>query len=304
MSITGHMAKKYKSDSQKFLSSSSRNWPDMLAETWRHGEADYSGVTPADTEIAILLKGKTRVKRSGGGVRQDSIGIPGTIWLCPAGIREDSVYVWGEMEEVVHLFIPAVPLSQTALLEFDVESRNFELLYHGGFQDPLIEQIGRAIVGELECESPVSRMLIDCLRNSLSVHLLKNYSNITPNKLRLESSRGVLDQNRFSKIRDYVMNNLDRSISLDELAGQACLSPFHFARAFKATVGMTPQNFILCEKLDLAKRLMLDRQYSLSEIAFSTGFSTQAHFTRAFKRSIGLTPGAYRAQLGQSAKTD
>jgi AraC family transcriptional regulator len=70
------------------------------------------------------------------------------------------------------------------------------------------------------------------------------------------------------------------------------LSPAHFARAFKESMGRAPHQYLLALRLVRARRLVETTHATLSDIAQRTGFADQAHFTRLFKRAFGATPGA------------
>src|SRR5690606_30391219 len=93
---------------------------------------------------------------------------------------------------------------------------------------------------------------------------------------------------------DFMRANLDRSIDLAAIAGAARLSPSHFARQFRATVGMTPHQYLLQLRVGHAMRLLTETVWPVAEIAFACGFSHQEHLTRLFKRACGTTPAAYR----------
>jgi AraC family transcriptional regulator len=85
---------------------------------------------------------------------------------------------------------------------------------------------------------------------------------------------------------------LDARLTIEVLAREVGLSPAHFARAFKETLGRAPHQYLLALRLERARRLIETSQQSLSEIAQRTGFADQAHLTRLFKRAFGTTPGA------------
>ncbi len=106
---------------------------------------------------------------------------------------------------------------------------------------------------------------------------------------------GALDRRRLARVVDFIEDNLGRALTLDELARVACLSPFHFVRAFKSAVGRTPHRYLV-DRVVARARALLDRgDLPLAEIGDVCGFASQAHFTSAFKRALGTTPGAYRA---------
>ena len=296
MALTGHSDKKYITGFCK-ATSVNRNWSQLLAERWSHRAGYLGTLKPAETEIAVLLDGKLKVHRRGDGQLQKTNAVPGTIWLCPAGIHEDEIHLFGDIKESIHLYIPAKPLSDSVLEEFDVDPNSLQLRYEGGFQDELIEQIARAVVTEMESESPVSGLIIDALQTALAAHLVKNYSNLSPNKTKLVSKIGTLDKKRLARVRDFILSNIDHNITLKELANEACLSPYHVIRTFKATFGVTPHRYIIDLKVGFAKRMISNNSASFSQIAFMTGFSNQSHFSRVFKQLTGLTPSEYRNQL-------
>ena len=84
-------------------------------------------------------------------------------------------------------------------------------------------------------------------------------------------------------------------LTLDQLAGEAGLSSYHFSRQFTARFGISPVACVRQQRLTLAAdRLCRDRSTSLIDLAFDTGFDSQEAFTRAFKRLFGVPPGQYR----------
>ena len=198
------------------------------------------------------------------------------------------------MEEVVHIYIPSEPFSTAALREFDINPEHAQLGYFGGFQDALIAQIGRAVANEMQAPSSTGTLLVDTLRVSLSAHLLRHYSSLSGKRLELPSTNGTLDGRRLDQVQEFIDANIERNIKIDELAEIACLSPYHFARTFKASTGRTPHQYVMEQKLGLAKELLAADHLRLVEIALRAGFANQAHFSRAFKQATGMTPGAFR----------
>lgn len=97
----------------------------------------------------------------------------------------------------------------------------------------------------------------------------------------------------------FVEQNLDDDLSLATLAAVAGLSPSHFARRFKAALGEAPHRYVLARRVNGAKRLLLETEMPLAEIAAAAGFSSQAHLTGIFGRAVGVTPGVYRARRNE-----
>ena len=105
---------------------------------------------------------------------------------------------------------------------------------------------------------------------------------------------GGLSPARTHRVYEHISSNLDRNISIEELAEMAGLSVHHFARAFKQTVGLPPHSYILQRRIEQAKQMLRTTKRPLSEIALSLGFSDQSHLARHFRRMTGLPPSAAR----------
>ena len=271
-----------------------RGWDGLLAERWRHSEGDLGEVQVRDTEVIVMLQGRLHVRRRGDGRLQQCDAVPGTVWLCPKGVREDMIRLYGEVEESLHLYLPSSPLSATALQELDVDPDRVGLHYDGGFHDFLIEQIARTVQGEMTDPSPAGKMLVETLAAALGVHVMRRYSNLDRASTPLPSPRGALDARRLQRVMGYIDTHLSEDLTIAILAREACLSPFHFARAFKAATGTAPHRYLTDRRIDHAKTLIEEGRLPLAEIADMCGFSSQAHLTRWFKRIVGTTPHEYR----------
>lgn len=295
MQLNGHGQQKY--INSDLLGSSVRlGWSSILVERWIHGAGQLQPLRPLETEIAVQLAGNSRVKRHGDGRVQDNHSMPGTIWLCPAGIYERSVRIFAQINECLHIYIPRQLFSQAALEEFGVDPDKAELRYEGGFSDNFIEQIALSIRAEMKDASSISPLLVETMRVVLAAHLLKNYSNLSPSACHLPDHTRGLDPKRMHRLVEFIDENLHRNISLSEMAAEACFSPFHFARVFKKSTGQSPGQFVKHRKIEVAKKLLHDRDRSLADVATSTGFSSQSHFSRSFSKALGVPPGAYRKE--------
>jgi hypothetical protein len=84
--------------------------------------------------------------------------------------------------------------------------------------------------------------------------------------------------------------------------GAACLSRYHFVRAFNAATGKTPYQYLGALHLDRARELLSREQESVGDIAYRLQFSNSANFCRAFKRDTGFSPKAYRNQFIQQRR--
>ena len=110
-----------------------------------------------------------------------------------------------------------------------------------------------------------------------------------------------LDRRRLTRVLDYIDVNLQGDLTLPRLAAVACLSRFHFSRAFKAAVGRSPRHYVSAKRLEFAKQLLGKGDQPLTHIALTLNFSCQANFTRAFREATGQTPAQYRRIVGLNA---
>jgi transcriptional regulator GlxA family with amidase domain len=99
---------------------------------------------------------------------------------------------------------------------------------------------------------------------------------------------------RFAGLHDWLVARLDRPISVEQMAGQAAMSPRNFARVFKAKTGMTPVKYLETLRLDRARELLATGHTSLNLISEISGFGREERLRRAFVRRFKVTPSQYR----------
>lgn len=208
---------------------------------------------------------------------------PGAIGLCPFNLSY--ALRWNSEMNVISLHIEHELLVRRALELFNTEK--VELVWHIAFQDPLIQQIGFALKAELQSNEIGSRIYAETMANALAVHLLRHYST---QGHRTVNYKGGICPHKLRLVTDYINDYLERELSLDELAAIVQLSPYYFSRLFKQSTGKSPHQYIIQQRVERAKRLLLQGKMSLSEIAIACGFSHQSHLNRHFKRLTGVTP--------------
>jgi AraC family transcriptional regulator len=283
-------------------SSVERNWPGLFAERRSHPAGDLPTFVLKYSELAMLLRGPATVTRQADSIHQQTSAVRGAIWLGQAGLREDFVTFSRDVAEMLHIYLPERPF---AVLETDDDLQKYStasLRYEAGFYDPLVEQIAEVILSEMRMETSCGRLLIDSLSTSLVAHLLHSYSNLSPKPIDASTTRRGLDRRRLQRVQAFIEAHLEEDVTVAALASTACLSRFHFTRAFKAATGKSPHKYISDMRLDLAKSLLVADDHSLGDIAATCRFSSQANFSRAFRRATGLTPGQYRFR--RSPETD
>ena len=96
---------------------------------------------------------------------------------------------------------------------------------------------------------------------------------------------------------DYIYDHLHEQVTLEQLAKNENLNPSYFSKLFSSEMGTPVKSYILSVKINTARNMLSKSDYSVSDIAYSLGFSSQSAFTAAFKNLTGETPARYRKSL-------
>jgi AraC-like DNA-binding protein len=105
---------------------------------------------------------------------------------------------------------------------------------------------------------------------------------------------------RLLRGRDFLLSSLDARVRLKEAAREACLSPYHFHRAFRQVFGETPHRFLLRQRLARAASLLRHRDMSVTDVCLETGFESLPSFSTLFRRHFGVAPRDFRRFIPQS----
>jgi len=157
--------------------------------------------------------------------------------------------------------------------------------------DSVIVDYATTFRTELAADAPNGLLYAETLTVGLVLHLLANYGVAKP---KVPSPCGKLTSFQLRSVVDFIRSHLDKDISLIALADRAHISPFHFARLFRATLGLPPHQFVLQLRLRQAARLIKAGQLTLAQIAVACGFHDQPHFTRTFHKAFRMTPARYQ----------
>jgi len=108
-----------------------------------------------------------------------------------------------------------------------------------------------------------------------------------------------INQSPFAYVIGYIKANLNEKISIAQLSNKACMSKATFYRLFKRELGISPNDYILAEKMKKAKVLLAKPGNKIAFISYELGFADSNYFIRAFKKIVGITPGAYQLRVSQ-----
>jgi AraC family transcriptional regulator len=159
------------------------------------------------------------------------------------------------------------------------------------FDDVQARLLLQTIVGEINGDK-FSHLLVDALNTALAVQIARRFHGLAVRLLPV----GRLSRERLKRVVDYVEAHLDNALSLSDLAAVACLSPYHFSRCFKRSMGVAPHRYIMERRIERARTLLLHSDMPLTDIAAVVGFDSQAYFTSCFSREAGVSPGRLRRE--------
>jgi AraC family transcriptional regulator len=159
-------------------------------------------------------------------------------------------------------------------------------------RDPQLEAIAMLLLTELKQENLGSSLYIDSLANLLAVQLLRQYSASKPH---LSIYEGGLQQRQLLQVFDYIHEHLERNIKLADLAGLLGMSQFHFCHLFKQSIGTSPYQYLLQQRVERAKQLLKQTDRSIVDIALGCGFNSHSHLSKQFRQLTGMTPKRYRS---------
>ena len=203
--------------------------------------------------------------------------------------------MWGGRGvDYVHFHVRRAAIDETAAV------LGYERI--GGFrlsvaqEDIVLAQLTKTIAPFLGSGAPPSPLALDQVELILAAHVVQRYGSVTRARA---AFRGGLAAWQRRQVTEMLREKLDGHIRLAALAETCDLSVSHFARAFKASFGVTCHRWLTERRIERAQELLASTRLSLEEIAGRSGFADQPAFTRVFRRFVGVPPGLWRRENGK-----
>lgn len=274
-------------------------WKGIGAELRYHPAGELPTIDIQQTEIGVATAahGNAVVSRCGNGVRQTNHVRPGTIWTCPAGVREEDIQLV-EWHECFHVYLPHSRFQELSDASGGAAVKPEDILYLADVPDALIRQSSFALLDALRAPTSAARVLAETLALTLAARLGQTCAPNSAAQVKALEVAHALDDVRLRRVFAFIEAHIEDDIGIDDLAGIACLSPFHFSRMFTRRTGVPPARYLGQRRLQRAEAMLAAGDMKIGEIALACCFSSQANFSRAFRRAKGVTPGAYRRDRG------
>lgn len=251
--------------------------PDKLSWTNEAGESSLKVVLKSDIQLlrsqfcgeissGEAISGRSVLVPRGERCLCEGIG-PGT--FCGANLR-----------------IPDETLEQVLGTRESVDRLKARFDYY----DPFLLQTVQYLRALMKRTDDLSDMMGETLVRALCLHLCSD----PVTSLSAERLGSALAPKTARRMEDYVQANLHGRVTLDDLVELTGMPMSEFMTAFRSTFGMTPTQFLITQRLERAKRLLMETNLDVCLVAMQSGFFDNSHLTRFFKRAYDLTPKEFR----------
>ena len=278
---------------------------DLVLRREFYAEGDTTG-THLHRDFCALY-----IVRSGRGTHQID-GVPfgiarGDVYLLPPGALH--AYTGYEHLEIDAFYFPLHLWSDEELSALREVSGFWQLVLESATRRlhlrPEAHRQIEIAIGEMRAEATKRERVTPFLLRALLFRLLstvaragnESASSMEIHAAPAEAMRGV--EPKLSELVSWCEANVERDISVAQLAGRLFLSPAHFARLWKREMGVPPAAYLRRLKLERARSLLEHSTQSVTHIAHAVGFASVAHFSRSFRACYGMSPLQFRHDIAK-----
>ena len=210
-------------------------------------------------------------------------------WIIPPGVEH--VIHFDRPATLIHLYLTESFFNR--MVEDAPDAVEMSLIPSILIRDPFLVELAKSLYRESR-EGHLTELFTQSVATLTATHLVRAYSN--RNQV-FHSYRGGMGPSRERRVLSYIAEHLNESITLEDLAKVAEISPNYLIALFRQSVGMTPHKYVILKRVEQAHTLLKNRDLALLEIAHRCGFQDQSQFTTVFRRYTGVTPGQLRRSL-------
>jgi AraC family transcriptional regulator len=217
-------------------------------------------------------------------------GGPDRFCLMP----KDSESSWDIRDNLsfVHLYCTDEHLRKTGEKIWDRSPTSFRLDEKTFATDDKITALYRHFLLDADWQQQANHLALSSATTLLLTHLIQHYTNA---QWQLPKVTGGLAPFVLRNVLAYMEANLAQPLTLADLAQEAALSEYHFARMFTLSMKMAPHQYVMQRRMVRAQELVRHTALPLTDIALACGFSSASHFSNRFKSVLGMTPSQLRA---------
>jgi AraC family transcriptional regulator len=274
------------------LSSRQLGWDGILVEQSQSSSSSFEMELPAISDHWLNLplgKPTSLIQKRDNRVHKSIVQKGDTI-LVPAGQPSYWCRDEGYTCCPLHICLKPKSIEQVAQAS-EIDPEGIELVNCFAKRDLQLHHIAILLLAELRSGGIMGRLYVESLTQALVIHLLRQYSTVTRT---ITSQNRNLTRVQLQEAIDYIHTNLDRDLSLFQIASIINISPTYFASLFKRATGTSPHQYVIQQRVERAKLMLSKTDLAIADIALQVGFSSQSHLTQQFKRLTGITPRQVR----------
>jgi AraC family transcriptional regulator len=276
---------------KSFATSYGMGWKGLQAVRVENSGGEFSAVITRSTHVlGLIVRPPEKMERRYEGVKRDTPPPAGSISVVPAG--SSVLSRWQGSRDWLVIYLEPSLVTRVAAESFEMDPSRTVVPPLDGLNVPELRSAMFAVDAELKSGGVGGPLMAESLANILAVHLIRH----TTGARRLPASAdGVLPRRKLRTVIEYIMENLEGRLTLEQMAATIHLSPYHFARQFKAATGLPPHQYVITRRVERAQHLLrANGELGLADVALRVGFSDQSRFSLHFKRIVGVTPRQFR----------
>jgi AraC family transcriptional regulator len=261
---------------ERLYSSEHLNWPGFGAELVGISAGVHHVAAMDEHRVGVHVGAPVNAHCRCDGRRMSRIQSQGDTDVIPAGLDGQ----WADDADCTILrigFTEAFAERTVAQL-----GRNARITPRFQWRDPRFQHLAWALRAELEAEHASDALYAESLCVAMIVRLADHND--------LRSTKGTLPRRTATRVIDYIDAHLDTRLTLAALADVANLSVPHFKVLFRETFGAPVHRYVVEQRVERAKRLLLQGHLPVSRIALECGFAHASHMAHWIKRTLGVTP--------------
>ena len=166
----------------------------------------------------------------------------------------------------------------------------------------LVRGLIASILTEAKNQKPFFQQNIDCLMSNILVAVIRQFENMPVSgttrhtEIAPQGHTGDISDVRIGQIAEYVDQNIGKIASLEDLSSFLHRDKSTLTDLFKQSFGITPMRYVTHRRIELTKKLLIEQDLTITQIAEEVGFGSIYHFSKTFKEHVGISPLAFREQ--------
>jgi AraC family transcriptional regulator len=245
----------------------------------------------ADHAVIVQLRDMPRCQQRWAGHLQEHGQMHENFAIIPA--RMTHQWRWFGNAHDIHLSFAPTLLTDIAQRVWEADPTHIELRDDRyDFRDPFLWHLVSALRMEVFLTNLRGPLYVSEMSDRFAAHLLRYHSTLTERiRQRPSAQAGQLSFARLRTVVEYIDTHLAEPLSLEILAATIGIDRYWFAKQFQRSTGMPPHQYVINQRVERAKMLLVQSTATPAEVASLVGFADQAHLTRHFRRYVGITPG-------------